>query len=172
MDNTNATKQDDALQFFYIVPAQPYEYEHPEQTGKDIPPFFSIWFCGLPANLDVDYISWDNIDIARRPRLAKSVRELEEWQAVPTQKRLNPKQRKKLKMKKMANASETLQSSLSDIVLPRKNGGTRGDPIDSGEPINDTQAVVSSGQGDHQKRSKKKKSIHRDANGVRKKRRF
>lgn len=30
----------------YIVPAASYDYDHPEGTGKDAPPFFSIWFVG------------------------------------------------------------------------------------------------------------------------------
>ena len=28
---------------FYIVPKDPYEYQHPEGTGHDAPPFASIW---------------------------------------------------------------------------------------------------------------------------------
>ena len=32
---------------FYLVPPDCYEYQHPEGTGKDIPPFKSAWFIGL-----------------------------------------------------------------------------------------------------------------------------
>lgn len=173
MDGRDASKQNDKLQFLYIVPGQPYEYEHPEQTGKDVPPFFSIWFCGLPIDLDVACISWDGIDSICRPRLAKSVRELEEWQAVPTQKRLNPKQRKKLKMKRSDIASEIIKSSSHDNAGSRKNGGTLGKPVNCGKGRNDIRTdAVARGKADTKKVDRKKKSIHRDSNGVRKKRRF
>jgi len=31
---------------FYILPPDYYEYSHPENTGKDVPPFYSAWFLG------------------------------------------------------------------------------------------------------------------------------
>jgi hypothetical protein len=30
----------------YLLPPESYEYDHPDGTGKDIPPFFSAWFIG------------------------------------------------------------------------------------------------------------------------------
>jgi hypothetical protein len=30
----------------YLLPCTYYEYTHPEQTGKDLPPFYSAWFIG------------------------------------------------------------------------------------------------------------------------------
>ena len=35
----------------YVVPAEPYEYDHPEGTGHETSPFASIWFCGIPSEL-------------------------------------------------------------------------------------------------------------------------
>ena len=32
----------------YLLPKQSYQYDHPEGTGKDIPPFYSAWLIGLP----------------------------------------------------------------------------------------------------------------------------
>jgi hypothetical protein len=31
---------------FYLLPPIYYEYSHPENTGKEIPPFYSAWFVG------------------------------------------------------------------------------------------------------------------------------
>jgi hypothetical protein len=39
----------DPNSLFYLVPPDCYEYQHPEGTGKDIPPFKSAWFIGLPT---------------------------------------------------------------------------------------------------------------------------
>ena len=87
-------------QILYVVPFAPYEYEHPEGTGKDLPPFGSIWFCGIPS---------EKVDEAREafnkehsgkpnsPRLATSLEELKALGAVPTLKRKNLKQRLKAK---------------------------------------------------------------------------
>eukprot|EP01083_Nonionella_stella_P065407 171343_1 len=41
---------EDPLDILYVVPSTPYEYAHPEGTGKEIPPFQSIWFCGIPVD--------------------------------------------------------------------------------------------------------------------------
>jgi len=31
----------------FVVPTESYVYEHPQGTGKDAPPFYSLWYCGL-----------------------------------------------------------------------------------------------------------------------------
>ena len=30
----------------YLAPPEHYHYVHPENTGKDLPPFYSMWFVG------------------------------------------------------------------------------------------------------------------------------
>jgi hypothetical protein len=40
-------------QVAYLLPCRYYEYAHPENTGKDIPPFYSAWIIG---NLSVAMI--------------------------------------------------------------------------------------------------------------------
>lgn len=118
---TQTSTASDPLDILYIVPSKPYEYEHPEGTGKDIPPFTSIWYCGIPID-SVDKVKEafratygeDSVGIglkARKegslasssssPRLVSSLSELKQLSAVPTQKRPNPRQRKKAKLVKL-----------------------------------------------------------------------
>lgn len=58
---TNAVDQhypDAASKPLYIVPAQKYEYAHPEGTGHTSSPFFSIWFVQLGQNTQGVYKWW------------------------------------------------------------------------------------------------------------------
>ncbi|RYH01494.1 hypothetical protein EON65_48315 [archaeon] len=45
----------------YIAPPEHYHYVHPENTGKDLPPFYSMWFVGnleeVVKNRLVDFYS-------------------------------------------------------------------------------------------------------------------
>lgn len=117
-----ATSEGDPLDIFYIVPSIPYEYEHPEGTGKEIPPFSSIWYCGIPRYKVDDVksafrIAYGNESVgvttgdtgkgqkSSSPRLLSSLAELKQLNAIPTQKRPNPKQRKKAKLAKLKGAT-------------------------------------------------------------------
>ncbi len=114
----------DPLDILYIVPSIPYDYEHPEGTGKDIPPFSSIWYCGIPLSKvekfkDAFRIAYgkDSVGLPKKeirgidpsqqsssdssPRLLFSLEDLKQMNAVPTQKRPNPKQRKKARLAKL-----------------------------------------------------------------------
>lgn len=75
----------------YLVPSQSYEYEHPEGTGHAVPPFFSLWFCGLVADFTVKASS------VGTNALCRSVDDLRRLGAAPSDKRLNPAQRRKKK---------------------------------------------------------------------------
>jgi hypothetical protein len=152
---------DDPLDIFYVVPQIPYEYDHPEGTGKDLPPFSSIWYCGVPSSKvdavkhafrkaygenSVGIIEGLQRDVNRDvPRLVSTLQELRVLGAVPTEKRKNLKQRLKAKRKYQ---QQDLQSS----------EGT-------------TQIATVARENTDQKR-KKKKSKYRDETGQRKKRRF
>jgi hypothetical protein len=51
------------LQVLYLLPARYYEYAHPENTGKGIPPFYSAWFLGnlnatMVARIQTAYINF------------------------------------------------------------------------------------------------------------------
>lgn len=87
----------------YIMPASSYTYLHPEGTGKDLPPFYSAWFCGGIASTDVIKSLYSNsgqkqqaISGVGKCMVIETVEEmvLGEW---VTQKRLNPKRRNKRK---------------------------------------------------------------------------
>lgn len=48
-NNSNTNNKNDITSnkyVFYILPPDYYMYSHPENTGKDIPPFYSMWFIG------------------------------------------------------------------------------------------------------------------------------
>ncbi len=112
LSEANSTK--DPLDIFYVVPSNPYEYEHPDGTGKEIPPFASIWFCGIPlskleavkhafrrkhGNCSVGLQGGKN-SRSQSPRLLCSLQDLKAIGAVPTQKRKNVKQRRREKRKR------------------------------------------------------------------------
>ena len=89
----------------YFVPAAPYHYLHPEGTGKDVPPFVSAWFLGLPAGMDVAAVrralSAPSSAGAAAGATAASVEELAAQGHVTISRRPNPKQRKNL-LKRLA----------------------------------------------------------------------
>mmetsp|Transcript_4661 Transcript_4661/g.6832 ORF Transcript_4661/g.6832 Transcript_4661/m.6832 type:complete len:400 (+) Transcript_4661:17-1216(+) len=123
--NKNAMNDDsEPLDIMYVVPSKPYEYDHPEGTGKDIAPFASIWYCGIPLD-KVDAVKeafrraygTESVGLPVKsrsgkkrqgkhgsmtmpPRLVSNLAELKRLNAVPTVKRPNPRQRKKARMTK------------------------------------------------------------------------
>jgi hypothetical protein len=42
----------------FVVPKESYVYEHPQGTGKDAPPFYSLWYCGLNESTDIAKKVW------------------------------------------------------------------------------------------------------------------
>ena len=109
------------IQNVFVVPAasQPYEYDHPEGTGHDTPPFQSVWFCGLRCGkrgneLDLKSIRDGFIKYHRSkcvggdssciPRISASLEELIKKGCVSGEKRKNPRQRKKMRQLAMQRA--------------------------------------------------------------------
>ncbi|KAG2428238.1 hypothetical protein HYH02_014420 [Chlamydomonas schloesseri] len=108
---------------FYLTPITRYAYEHPEGTGHAESPFYSIWYVGLGQHTEAVYGACrTRLDLSTSGAaaaassgagggtgkgggtgwavtLARSVDALREAKAVPTAKRLNPKQRARLKKK-------------------------------------------------------------------------
>lgn len=109
-----------------------YQFEHPEGTGHDVSPFDSFWILdifsqlssqvltqgkgkgkgnngkGAPTDLIEDSIrNLKSSSTMPSPssRVVESVDELKRLKLVPTMKRLNPKQRKKLAAKRGAGTS-------------------------------------------------------------------
>ncbi|GAB5034589.1 Hypothetical protein NocV09_02000390 [Nannochloropsis oceanica] len=91
---------------FYLVPAQKYEYQHPQGTGHDSSPFFSVWFCH-PGPLSREeeknpLVPWlESAANKSNPptwRVVFSVEGLRSTGATPSWKRPNNKRRKKMKL--------------------------------------------------------------------------
>ena len=97
-------------QVFFAVPRTRYAFQHPEGTGKDDSPFFSLWFVGLgahSAHVYREYLQKHNgggKDGGLGLTLARKVSDLvaHKTAGVSTAKRLNPRQRAALKKKKFA----------------------------------------------------------------------
>ena len=102
------------IQNVFVVPAasQPYEYDHPEGTGHDTPPFQSVWFCGLRCGKKGNEVDVKSIrngfiqfhkskcvggDSSCIPHISTSLEELIKHGCVSGEKRKNPRQRKKMR---------------------------------------------------------------------------
>mmetsp|Transcript_2116 Transcript_2116/g.3877 ORF Transcript_2116/g.3877 Transcript_2116/m.3877 type:complete len:300 (-) Transcript_2116:2395-3294(-) len=153
---------EDPMDIFYVLPQIPYEYDHPEGTGKDLPPFSSIWYCGVPSS-KIDAVKnafrevhgKNSVGISQgsqrdvnggAPMLLSSLHELRILGAVPTEKRKNLKQRLKAKRKRQQ----------------QEIGSTKG------MTTNPNATVVK----ENTDQKTKKKSKYRDETGQRKKKRF
>jgi len=163
-------REDSPLDILYVVPSISYEYDHPRGTGKEIPPFTSIWFCGIPIDQVqdakdafrkvhgeesvVDNLSSRSIGTTvTTPRLVSCLMDLKELGVIPTKKRRNPKQRKK----------ERQRLAVSSDLMALVSGGV---------VEKCAEKVVSGGVMQSNRQKGKKKSCYRDRNGIRKKRRF
>jgi hypothetical protein len=139
----------------FLVPSIPYEYDHPEGTGHEISPFASLWFCGV-GNVQELKEHWDahewKLDRGR-PTFATSIKELEELAAIPTEKRPNPRQRKKRKAAAMAAQKEETMQGKSQSASP----AGRAQKSDSNKKV---------------RKTPQKDSRHRDQSGKRTKTRF
>ena len=137
-----ATQDDHAEDVVYLLPSVPYEYDHPEGTGKAESPFSSIWYCGIGMHRVAD-IKRCNVGKAT---FVKNLQELRDSNAIPTKKRPNPKQRKKRKAQAIKGST---------------------DPASSLHPLTTSTTTTDSATPD-----RKGKSKHRDESGKRTKRRF
>lgn len=158
----------EADDILYVVPASPYEYDHPEGTGHDIPPFASLWFCGVGGDVaDECKRAYKGGSSGGGPRIACSIKELQAMGAVKSGNRKNPKQRRKMK-KLMATTAGIIDSTaaraMNDVKKKKKTKNSDGQNA-SDSPHTSTNASIATGK-------KRKKSKHRDASGVRKKKRF
>lgn len=144
------------LEILYVVPSVPYEYDHPEGTGKGEVPFASIWFCGVPSE-KVDNVKhkFRESHGAQRnsPQLCSSLDELKALKVVPSAKRKNLKQR--LKEKRRRLVTEVDSNPTSDLGLAKKNE----------MPVEPKKVVVN-------RKTQRSRSKYRDESGKRLKRRF
>eukprot|EP00978_Attheya_sp_CCMP212_P012697 scaffold31776_cov45-Attheya_sp.AAC.1 len=169
---TQTKDGNEANDIVYVVPPDPYEYDHPEGTGHDIPPFSSIWFCGIgkthmetlrmKKSLYLEKLNDESVSRGRgRVSIAFSIQELQQLNAVPTLKRLNPRQRKKRKQQKEEHYNSATTSTLNTESKTKACTNTS-------KNINQGQIMLEITKNP----TPKKNSSHRDANGVRKKKRF
>lgn len=96
--STPETKgQESRRDVLYLMPANSYEYVHPEGTGKDVPPFYSCWFVGGVPAIDRLRIAVSSSAEGRRLEVLTSIVDMVSRGYV-VDKRPNPKRRKKMKM--------------------------------------------------------------------------
>jgi hypothetical protein len=129
----------------YYVPSRPYEYDHPEGTGHGVSPFESLWFCGIGQTAIECFQKRGAAD-----SFVASIEELEALKVIPTEKRPNPRQRKKRKLALLATTS----NPVSRVEATKSN------------------ALSASPIGATKKRNKSKRTRHRDESGQRITKRF
>lgn len=131
---------DDNIQTYYVVPSStsPYEYDHPEGTGYDTPPFASIWFCGLAYTNQLTVSKSSIIDAFVEyhatsgkgntpPRIVSSLQKLIHVGGVSGEKRKNPRQRRKMKQQALlgtsgSGAGGTTSSNIQSPNKKRQSG--------------------------------------------------
>ena len=175
----NGKEADDIV---YVIPASPYEYDHPEGTGHEVPPFASLWFCGVGRNAVEECkkaYQGSSTSSGSGSRIACSIKELQSMGSVKSGNRKNPKQRRKMKklMAAAAGAIDTIGGGVTQeaggvdknakIPKKKKKETQSNDNRAASQSPNTSAANISNASG-----KKKKKSKHRDASGVRKKKRF
>ena len=140
----------------YLIPSGPYEYDHPEGTGHEIPPFASLWFCGMGKD-KIEHFkrSWESSESSkmrkRRTTFATSLEELGKLGVIPTERRPNPRQRKKRRAQKDGQSCDRGKGKVHDEKAIRTS------------KANETSSKISKA---------KKHSRYRDKNGNRTKKRF
>lgn len=143
----------------YLLPATPYEYDHPEGTGHEISPFTSLWFCGIGKDKIQQVaanpkIFEDESKVGRGcPKFVTSLEALGTLGAIATEKRPNPRQRKKRRAHREGQNDEE-KSTAAHSALEQQG---------TSKPA---EGVVK------MEKSKKKPGRHRDESGKRTKKRF
>ena len=100
------TENDCVQDVAYLAPSTPYDYDHPEGTGHEIPPFNSLWFVGVgKENIQGMKNSWKSRPGG--PRFLESLEDLEKQSIITTQRRPNPRQRKKRREKQLDTFSSS-----------------------------------------------------------------
>ncbi len=168
-NNNNNNDDDDPLDIFYILPSVPYEYDHPDGTGHEISPFASIWFCGIPTQ----FISKaKNAFISSKTKnnaiWASSLMELRQFKAIPTEKRKNPKQRRKIQQKLLQTDHQNTKTITKVPLTPQNN--TNNKKKHNNNKNNNSTSLIKNDKNARKK--EKKRSVHRDEFGIRKKKRF
>jgi len=147
----------------YYIPSQPYEYDHPEGTGHTIPPFESLWFCGI------GYETIERIkDINVAGSFITTLTELETLKAIPTEKRPNPRQRRK--KRKIATAHLQSMTTTQQTGKPSSSSSSR--EKSNSKTVSESVVLGRGPKSMTKKRTPSKQSRHRDEDGKRVTKRF
>ena len=90
---------------FFIVPRDKYEFAHPEGTGHETSPFFGVWFvdAGSPALNDRAAAALSRPGkLPGGARICRDAHALAAAGHIVLEKRLNPRQRRKLRARRAA----------------------------------------------------------------------
>jgi hypothetical protein len=173
---------------FFLIPSVEYQYIHPDDTGKDISPFSSLWYCGVgAARVDACVqhlltLSSSSLSSSSSWRLAKSLPELADLKMIRLQNRLNPRQRRKQRQPQPAqqllgSSTETpaavvettepvCTTSNNDPSLTRRKNKAGG--VDNGGSSNSS----SSGNNKNKKNTTTTSKYRDSTSGQRKRQRF
>jgi hypothetical protein len=161
----------------FLVPSQPYQYHHPDETGYDISPFPSLWFCGIGRNR-VDACLQHLAQLSSTTRATRSLAELADWGIIRLQNRLNPKQRQKQRRKLLLLPQAEADTTTPKTAEQQSVAPTRDDKasINEGEDLAgaaaNTSSLKKSGNTVSKAADKRKNSKYRDPSGKRQRRRF
>ena len=159
----------------FVVPASPYEYDHPEGTGHDIPPFASLWFCGVGKSLVEECRrAYGGQSGGTGPRIAGSINELQAIDAVKSGNRKNAKKRRKMKqlMAQTAGSADAVGTGGGKVQAPASVKDFKTTKKEKEKTMSDNGNTNQNPKLSTDNGKKKKKSKHRDASGVRTKIRF
>jgi hypothetical protein len=100
-------ESDSVNDIIYLIPSTTYNYDHPENTGKDHCPFESLWFFGIgKERIDSFQIYWESLPPGtRRLTLATSLTQLQSLRVVSATNRPNPKQRSRIRKRMRKEAA-------------------------------------------------------------------
>jgi hypothetical protein len=111
---TKMQTQEDVV---YLVPSQPYQYDHPEGTGHAVSPFASLWYCGVGADRVADMqTAADKAGV----RLYTSLEALRQARIIPTERRPNPRQRRKQQNQRHAGDTSNKPSVAKASLASKK----------------------------------------------------
>lgn len=102
-----AKELDSVYDIIYLIPSTTYNYDHPENTGKEYCPFESLWFFGIGKDrINSFQMYWESLSFGTcQLTLATSLAQLQKLRIVSTTNRPNPKQRSRIRKRKCKDTS-------------------------------------------------------------------
>ena len=143
------------INMVFLRPKTRYQYDHPENTGKETSPFQSLWYCGnIPPEVWKDYPC--STATTSSLELFTSIEELQRRGVLATGNRKGARERKRQRRKQQENIM--VEPSSSQQEFPRDD--------DSATGVSMPNIVDSVANGP------RKKSKYRDSEGKRQRKRF